>query len=53
MAGLSVPYKYVDGPHQDIRTVHNIQQLQFKMALLHFDDLPITQYIQPIFINRR
>ncbi|XP_057339605.1 serine protease nudel [Microplitis mediator] len=54
MAGLSVPYKYVDGPHQQMRTVLYIKKLdQFDVALLRFHDFPITQYIQPIFINRR
>ncbi|KAG8042486.1 hypothetical protein G9C98_005120, partial [Cotesia typhae] len=54
IAGLSIPHQYVDGPHQQTRMVNHIENLdQFHTSLLHFDKLPVTRYIKPIFINNR
>ncbi|CAG5095894.1 Similar to ndl: Serine protease nudel (Drosophila melanogaster) [Cotesia congregata] len=54
IAGLSMPHRYVDGPHQQTRMVNHIENLdQFHTSLLHFDKLPVTRYIKPIFINNR
>ncbi|KAH0554135.1 uncharacterized protein LOC123264198 isoform X2 [Cotesia glomerata] len=54
IAGLSMPHQYVDGPHQQTRMVNHIENLdQFHTSLLHFDKLPVTRYIKPIFINNR
>ncbi|CAD6222513.1 GSCOCG00001002001-RA-CDS [Cotesia congregata] len=54
IAGLSIPHQYVDGPHQQTRMVNHIENLdQFHTSLLHFDKLPVTRYVKPIFINNR
>ncbi|CAD6208813.1 GSCOCT00003620001.2-RA-CDS [Cotesia congregata] len=52
VAGLSIPYQHVNGPHEEIRIVDHIENVgQLHTTLLHFNKLPITRYIKPIFVN--
>ncbi|KAG8038508.1 hypothetical protein G9C98_006204, partial [Cotesia typhae] len=52
VAGLSIPYQHVNGPHEEIRMVDHIENVgKLHTALLHFNKLPITRYIKPIFLN--
>ncbi|XP_034949876.1 serine protease nudel isoform X2 [Chelonus insularis] len=54
LVGLSLTYKYVDGPDQHITQVQNIQNLaQLELSMLRIGLKQISRYVQPIFFDRK